>query len=324
MAEDHKKHGVGHYIVVALILGVITYVEFAIVEYDISWLSRGATMFWLIALSVVKFWMVIWFFMHLKEDNKLYTGLFSSGMLIAMGTFVGLSFMFILPNAVANRVVPAPTQVVGHDAHAPAPAEPGDAVPPADRSVLIEPPLAGAAEVELDLADEPLAVAQDAEDPVAAQDAEASAEAPAQDEPAGPPAAELDFDRALGQTVYAANCQSCHQPTGAGLPGIFPPLAGHAGEVAMAEGGREHLLLTLAFGMQGPITVNGADYNGFMPGWAALSDTDVAAVLNHLVAGLDDAPSGFEVFTSAEVGSVRGLGLSPQDVHQRRQALDLP
>lgn len=314
MAEDHKKHGVGHYIVVALILAVITYVEFAIVEYDIAWLSQGATMFWLIALSVVKFWMVIWFFMHLKEDNKLYTGLFSSGMLIAMGTFVGLSLMFILPNAVANRVVPAPSQVVGHDAHAPAPAAPGDAVPPADRSVVIEPPLAAAADVDLDLAEGPAGA--DADAPAQAQDA-------AQDEPAEP-AAQVDFDRALGQTVYATNCQSCHQATGAGMPGVFPPLAGHAGEVAMADGGREHLIAAVAFGMQGPITVNGADYNGFMPGWPTLSDADVAAVLNHLVAGMAAAPAGFEAYAAAEIASVRGQGLSPQDVHQRRQALDLP
>ena len=29
-----------------------------------------------------------------------------------------------------------------------------------------------------------------------------------------------------GQTLYTANCQSCHQPTGEGLKGAFPPLKG--------------------------------------------------------------------------------------------------
>ena len=29
-----------------------------------------------------------------------------------------------------------------------------------------------------------------------------------------------------GGALYAANCQSCHQPTGEGLPGAFPPLKG--------------------------------------------------------------------------------------------------
>src|SRR6266571_9005106 len=29
-----------------------------------------------------------------------------------------------------------------------------------------------------------------------------------------------------GAQVYSANCVACHQATGAGLPGVFPPLAG--------------------------------------------------------------------------------------------------
>src|SRR3546814_14250081 len=29
-----------------------------------------------------------------------------------------------------------------------------------------------------------------------------------------------------GQAAYLANCAACHQPTGNGLPGAFPPLAG--------------------------------------------------------------------------------------------------
>ncbi len=31
-----------------------------------------------------------------------------------------------------------------------------------------------------------------------------------------------------GKAIYAANCQSCHQPDGEGLPGAFPPLKGSA------------------------------------------------------------------------------------------------
>ena len=30
---------------------------------------------------------------------------------------------------------------------------------------------------------------------------------------------------ARGEAVYNANCAACHQPTGQGLPGAFPPLA---------------------------------------------------------------------------------------------------
>lgn len=93
--HDHSHGGsVGSYILIALILGVITYVEFAIVEYEIAWLSQGATFFWLVALSVIKFILVIMFFMHLKYDDALFTGFFSSGMVIATGTLIALSLLF--------------------------------------------------------------------------------------------------------------------------------------------------------------------------------------------------------------------------------------
>ena len=32
----------------------------------------------------------------------------------------------------------------------------------------------------------------------------------------------------LGEALYGANCAACHQASGAGLPGAFPPLAGSA------------------------------------------------------------------------------------------------
>ena len=92
---NRDNHGsVATYVIIALILAVITYIEFAIVEYEIAWLSRNAVMFWLILLSVVKFLLVIMFFMHLKGDDKTYSGFFTSGMIMALGTFIGLAFLF--------------------------------------------------------------------------------------------------------------------------------------------------------------------------------------------------------------------------------------
>lgn len=104
MANDnHHKGGIGFYVFVVLVLSVITYIEFAIVEYEISWLNRGWTMALLAVLSLVKFFMVIWFFMHLKDDNKTYTGFFSSGMVIAMGTFIALAALFTVRSAMNVR-----------------------------------------------------------------------------------------------------------------------------------------------------------------------------------------------------------------------------
>src|SRR5690625_3115394 len=40
------------------------------------------------------------------------------------------------------------------------------------------------------------------------------------------PVAAVASSAAGGASIYAANCAACHQATGQGLPGVFPPLAG--------------------------------------------------------------------------------------------------
>lgn len=116
MAQDHNSHkgGIGFYVFVLMVLSVITYVEFAIVEYEISWLNRGWTIALLAILSLVKFFMVIWFFMHLKDDNKTYTGFFSSGMVIAMGTFIALAALFTVRSAMNVRAEQQAEVVAAH------------------------------------------------------------------------------------------------------------------------------------------------------------------------------------------------------------------
>ena len=85
---------VGTYILIAVILAIITYLEFAIVEYDVAWLDSTATLAWLVIMSVIKFILVVAFFMHLKQDDRIFTGFFSSGMAIAVGTLLALSILF--------------------------------------------------------------------------------------------------------------------------------------------------------------------------------------------------------------------------------------
>ncbi|HET8984768.1 MAG TPA: cytochrome C oxidase subunit IV family protein, partial [Trueperaceae bacterium] len=104
--KEHSHGSVGNYILVALILGVITYFEFAIVEYPQAWLGQTWTLIVLAVLSVVKFVMVVMFFMHLKGDDRLYSGFFSSGMLIAVLSFLALMAMFILPRSMSYADAP--------------------------------------------------------------------------------------------------------------------------------------------------------------------------------------------------------------------------
>jgi len=127
-----------------------------------------------------------------------------------------------------------------------------------------------------------------------------------------------------GAALYAASCAGCHQATGAGIPSVFPPLAGHVGDLAAADGGRRHLANVLLFGMQGPITVAGADYSGVMPGWFQFSDDEIAAVLDHVLTAWGDADAldAYAPISAAEVAEARRGGLSPQGVYERRPQLD--
>ena len=142
-----------------------------------------------------------------------------------------------------------------------------------------------------------------------------------------PARAEADptVDRELGAQVYAANCSACHQANGSGLANVFPPLAGHAADLYLAEGGRTYLIDVLLYGLQGPITVNGTPYNGLMPAWAQLGDEQIAAVVNHAVAGFESSPppEGFDAITPDEVAARRGQGLTGAQMLERREDLAL-
>jgi len=83
---------------------------------------------------------------------------------------------------------------------------------------------------------------------------------------------------ARGETVYLANCAACHQPSGQGLAGAFPPLA----ESDFLQGNRREVMQAALFGMSGPITVNGVDYNGVMPSMGYLTDQQLADVLTYV------------------------------------------
>jgi nitrite reductase (NO-forming) / hydroxylamine reductase len=91
-------------------------------------------------------------------------------------------------------------------------------------------------------------------------------------------AASKDELIAKGESVYLANCAACHQPNGKGLTGAFPPLANSD----FLKGDRKAVLSAAMFGLSGPITVNGVEYNGVMPSLGHLPDEDLAAALTYV------------------------------------------
>lgn len=128
---------------------------------------------------------------------------------------------------------------------------------------------------------------------------------------------------AQGATVYQ-QCQGCHQPTGVGIPSVFPPLAGHIPEILAAKGGRVWLIHNMLHGQAGAITVKGQNYNGAMPAYAQLSDQQLADVLNHVATQWGNKfPAGQNPFTPAEIKAERAKTMNAAQVNAARKALGL-
>ena len=83
---------------------------------------------------------------------------------------------------------------------------------------------------------------------------------------------------ANGATIFAGTCAACHQASGTGSPGMFPPLAGSD----YVNGDASRLARIVLNGLGGPVTVKGATFNGQMPPWKQLGDAELAAVLTYI------------------------------------------
>ncbi len=81
-----------------------------------------------------------------------------------------------------------------------------------------------------------------------------------------------------GKQIYIAKCVACHQATGLGLTGVFPPLA--AAEWVLGD--EKILINILLHGIKGPLEVKGVTYNGVMPAWKSLSDEELAGLLTYI------------------------------------------
>lgn len=87
-----------------------------------------------------------------------------------------------------------------------------------------------------------------------------------------------------GAQLYAGTCSVCHQGNGAGLPGVFPPLA--ASDYLNADHNRA--VRAVLHGLNGKVTVNGKEYNSVMPGMSQLNDDEVANILTYVLNSWDN------------------------------------
>lgn len=110
-----------------------------------------------------------------------------------------------------------------------------------------------------------------------------------------------DLDKgevAGGAKVYTIYCGTCHQGDGKGASGRFPPLAGSP----WVTGNKERLINIVMAGLEGPITVNGEDFNGTMPQHSFLGNEEIANVLTYIRQNFGNKASAI---TPQEVENVR-------------------
>ena len=100
--------------------------------------------------------------------------------------------------------------------------------------------------------------------------------------PTGPvgPVDPIVASKGRGQKLFVANCAQCHQASGLGVAGQFPPLVASEWVIGDAP---KRLPQILLHGIQGAIHVKGAVYNNAMPAWdSVLKDNQIADILTYV------------------------------------------
>lgn len=83
-----------------------------------------------------------------------------------------------------------------------------------------------------------------------------------------------------GKKIFSANCATCHQMSGTGVAGQYPPLAGSE----YVNGGTRRLGMIVLKGLQGPLVVKGVTFgSAVMQPWEkTLTDAKIADVLTFI------------------------------------------
>lgn len=90
--EATHEHGMSNagYVKIALILAAITALEVSTYYIDFGPFFMPSLMI----MMVVKFVMVVSYFMHLKFDNKIFSWMFYAGLFLAIGVYVAFLSTF--------------------------------------------------------------------------------------------------------------------------------------------------------------------------------------------------------------------------------------
>jgi mono/diheme cytochrome c family protein len=112
------------------------------------------------------------------------------------------------------------------------------------------------------------------------------------------PASGGTSDAINGEALFTARCAACHQASGAGLAGVFPPLAGSE----WVQGKDSTLVAIVLNGIVGELTVRSQTYNGVMPPFKdQLTDAEIAAIATYLRGAWGNSSGPIAEQTVAEI-----------------------
>lgn len=88
----HAHPSASTYIKLAVVLGIITMAE--VVTYYLTGFSVYLIVTALIILSALKFYFVVSYYMHLKYDARLLTGIFVWGLFVATSIILAMMLLY--------------------------------------------------------------------------------------------------------------------------------------------------------------------------------------------------------------------------------------
>ncbi|MFK7930087.1 MAG: c-type cytochrome [Myxococcota bacterium] len=271
--EEHKHHSWLFYTVIAVFLGLITFVELGPL-FEWFYLPTAA----LLALSVVKFAVVVALFMHLWDDPPVFTQMFVAPLVggLLMVTVLMVLFQTFRPApfedsmAIQERYGDVYAKTCSSWLRSHKSQRLYCASPALDKDRVA---YMGVTQVDangdgqLDRIEMP--TIKEVDDGGLGDRFKAAGDADAQ----------KAFLITEGATLYQNNCQACHQENGQGVVGTFPPLAASDYEGYQTPEGHANIVLN---GLQGKIVVNGTEYNGAMQAYAGLlTDAQIAAIISY-------------------------------------------
>jgi mono/diheme cytochrome c family protein len=84
---------------------------------------------------------------------------------------------------------------------------------------------------------------------------------------------------AVGKSLYNNNCANCHQASGAGQPGSYPPMVGSE----WVLGSKPMLASILLDGVAGPLSVHGGEFgSNVMPAWSQMPNENLADIMTYI------------------------------------------